>query len=166
MTNSQLAWIENAALAAQSADHVWPEMAACEAALESGYGQSRLALDAKNLFGTKQHRHPIFGTLSLPTKEFLNDQWVEEKSDWVLYPTLEDCFTDRMDTLERLKSAYPHYGLALEAADPVSYVTEVSKSWSTDPLRAAKVISIYTEFVGNQKSNNAESVNDAATGEN
>lgn len=118
-------------------------MAACEAALESGYGASGLATQANNLFGTKQHVHPIFGTLSLPTREFLHSQWVTVGAFWVKYPDRATCFADRMNTLRSLSHAYPHYAAALAATDPITYITEVSKTWSTDPQRAAKVIAIY-----------------------
>lgn len=129
--------------AARAAGHVFPAMAACEAAVESAWGQSKLFLEANNAFGVKQHQHPIFGTLSLPTKEFLHGQWVVVDAEWVKYPTLQDCFADRMQTLTRLQDEYPHYKAALTAPDPETYVTEVSKSWSTDPNRAATCILIY-----------------------
>jgi flagellum-specific peptidoglycan hydrolase FlgJ len=126
-------------------------MAACEAALESAhvtpqgsiYGASQLAQQANNLFGMKQHSHPVYGTLNLPTKEFLHQQWVTVNADWVKYPDWATCFVDRMATLTRLAPAYPHYAAALAATDPVTYVTEVSRSWSTDPNRGHTVISIY-----------------------
>lgn len=165
MNQTQLEWIQDAALAAQSADHVWPEMAACEAALESNYGQSGLAKDGNNLFGMKQHVHAVYGSLSLPTREYLGGEWEVVDAVFVKYPTLADCFTDRQDTLERLRGKYSNYDNALKASSPLAYVSWVSKTWSTDPLRAEKCISIYAQFQTMSKTNNAESVNDAATGE-
>jgi flagellum-specific peptidoglycan hydrolase FlgJ len=49
-------------------------MAACEAALESTWGASELATKGNNLFGQKQQVHPEFGTLHIPTREFINYQ--------------------------------------------------------------------------------------------
>ena len=59
------AWLIATAEAAKTGGHIFPEMAACEAGLESGhpdpqtgytmYGQSELAREGNNLFGTKQH---------------------------------------------------------------------------------------------------------------
>jgi flagellum-specific peptidoglycan hydrolase FlgJ len=145
MTPKQKEFVLTAAIAAKTAGHVFPEIAACEAALESSYGNSLLALQDLNLFGMKQHRHPVFGTANLPTREFEHGKWFATTAAWVVYPNLGACFADRMATLERLAPEYPNYASALDAKDAASYVTVVSKSWSTDPDRAKKVIAIYQE---------------------
>jgi flagellum-specific peptidoglycan hydrolase FlgJ len=149
-------FLDKACQQAQTAGNIFPEMAACEAALESGYGASGLAISDCNLFGMKQHQHPVYGTHNLPTKEFVGiakdtdavkDGWIVVNAAWVEYPDFASCFADRMSTLRRLSNAYPHYAAALKATDPITYVTEVSKTWSTDPNRANKVISIYNSYV-------------------
>jgi flagellum-specific peptidoglycan hydrolase FlgJ len=162
-TPEQRTWVFLEASQAYSAGHIFPRMAACEAALESAYGTSQLSRLAFNLFGLKQSQHPIFATLSLPTKEYLDDQWVHVKADWVEYPSFLACFKDRMATLLRLRTAYQHYNDALQASTPEVYVTEVSKSWSTDPIRAEKCIAIFNEVWPVQ--NNSTNVQQAATGE-
>jgi flagellum-specific peptidoglycan hydrolase FlgJ len=159
-------FIQLATTCAQTAGHIFPQMAACEAALESGYGRSQLAAADNNLFGMKQHRHPEYGTVNLPTKEFVKDtaptlpakdagkggatpaagKWVETMAEFVKYPDWESCFRDRMETLRRLAPHYPHYAAALAANTPEQYVTEVSRSWSTDPGRAGKVLSLFREY--------------------
>lgn len=146
MTDQEKDFIRDAAAGAQNAGHPFPVMAACEAALESGYGGSELARKAYNLFGMKQHAHPQFGTLALPTKEFLDHKWIAVTAEWVRYPDLKSCFADRLNTLQRLANAYPHYAAALRAKDATTFVTEVSRSWSTDPERAKKVLAIYSQF--------------------
>ncbi|WP_446744307.1 glucosaminidase domain-containing protein [Silvibacterium acidisoli] len=147
LTDNQLNFLISAARAAKAAGHVFPSMAACEAAVESAWGTSELAIKAKNLFGMKQHTHPILGTLNLPTNEFLNHKWVVVNAEWVEYPDLASCFADRMSTLKRLSPNYPHYAAALAAAMPERYVQEVSLSWSTDPNRAKICISIYQNHI-------------------
>lgn len=149
---------------AYGAGHIYPRMASCEAALESAYGMSQLTRLAKNLFGLKQRQHPTFGTLSLPTKEYLDDQWVSVNAEWVEYPSFVACFKDRMATLIRLRTAYPHYNNALQASTAEQYVTEVSQTWSTDPSRAEECIAIFNEAFGTPS--NAAQVQQAATGEN
>lgn len=140
-------FIARCSVSAKLAGHVFPDMAACEAALESRYGQSVLAIQGNNLFGMKQKQHPVYGTLNLPTREFqAGTGWVVIMAPFVQYPTLDDCFTDRMATLTRLAPIYPHYKAALEASDPETYITEVSKTWSTDPNRAASVLTIYRDY--------------------
>jgi len=148
LSSIQKQYVLNISLGAAASDHCWPNMAACEAALESGFGSSQLARQDLNLFGMKQHAHPIFGTVNLPTKEFLHGEWKVIEASWIVYPTLKDCFDDRMNTLTRLKNTYPAYAHALMATDQITYVQDVSETWSTDPKRADKVIGIYHEVYG------------------
>lgn len=156
MNSSQKAWLDQISKAAENAGVKFPTMQACEAALESGYGNSGLAKRANNLFGTKQHSTPIYETLTIPTKEFLKGTWVTVDANWVKYPDLTASFKDRTDTLTRLSAAknndgtlkYPHYAAALAAADAKVFVREVSQTWSTDPQRAEKVISIFEAYIG------------------
>jgi flagellum-specific peptidoglycan hydrolase FlgJ len=129
--------------AAKQAGHIFPEMAACEAADESAWGTSHLAIDANNLFGMKQHAHPVYGSISIPTREFENARWLTVDAEWVKYPDLASCFADRMNTLRTMSTSYPHYSLALGAETPEEYVAQVSQSWSTNPTRAADCIAIY-----------------------
>lgn len=118
-------------------------MAACEAALESDWGTSDLAAMGNNLFGAKQQMHPVFRTLHIPTREFLNHAWLTEDAAFVAYPDWQTCFSERMNTLKRLSNSYPHYYAARRAATAESFVEQVSLSWSTDPDRARKCIAIY-----------------------
>ena len=141
-------FLDETSAAAEAAGHIFPSMAACEAALESGYGTSGLAIADHNLFGMKQHSHPEYGTHNLPTKEFVNSEWVVVNAAWVSYPSTKECFQDRMLTLIRLAKVYPHYAAALAAKDDGVYITEVSKTWSTDPARGQKVIDIHNLHLG------------------
>jgi flagellum-specific peptidoglycan hydrolase FlgJ len=152
----QKQWLDLVSQAAENAAHIFPTMAACEAALESGYGHSALAVVDNNLFGMKQHKHPVFGTHNLPTREFVGvdkdtdavkDGWIVVNAAWVKYPTLSDCFADRMATLKRLSSVYPNYAAALAADSAEVFVRVVSKTWSTDPKRADKVMAIYEAYM-------------------
>ena len=148
MLPPQEQFLRKAWQAAVDAHHIFPEMAACEAALESGYGHSQLATQDNNLFGMKQHLHPLYGTVSLPTREFLSGEWEAVEANWVKYPDWQSCFEDRMQTLRRLAPVYSHYRAALAAPDKESYITQVSLTWSTDPKRAEKVLAIYNSIVG------------------
>lgn len=134
--------------AAETSGHIYPTMAACEAALESAFGTSLLAAKDNNLFGMKQHVHPVYGSEVLPTREFENGEWKVVDAVWVHYPTWDACFQDRMLTLIRLAPKYPNYEAALESPDCVTYLRNVSKTWSTDPKRAKKVLDIYDDYLG------------------
>jgi len=148
MLPPQEQFLRKAFQAAVDAHHIYPEIAACEAALESGYGHSQLAAQDNNLFGLKQRKHPSFGTVSLPTREFVNGEWEETEANFVRYTDWQECFADRMATLTRLAKIYPHYKAALNAANGEEYVRQVSMTWSTDPERAKKVLAIYDAIAG------------------
>ena len=138
-------FLTKAAAAARASGHLFPEYAACEAALESGWGMSHLAVEANNLFGQKQAHPPLPGTdtISLPTREFLHGAWVVVEASWVKFPDWAACFKERMALLRSLSEAWPHYKTALAATTGEQFITEVSKTWSTDPGRAGKVLSVY-----------------------
>jgi len=137
MNDIQRSFLDRASAQATIASHPFPAMAACEAALESNWGHSLLAVQDNNLFGMKQHSHAVYGTMTLPTREWqgsaLDGRWITVCAKWVNYPDWKSCFADRLATLQRLANAYPHYAAALRATDAEGYVTEVSKTWSTDP---------------------------------
>jgi flagellum-specific peptidoglycan hydrolase FlgJ len=141
----QTDFLTRAAAAARAAAHVYPEMAACEAALESGWGLSKLAEEANNLFGQKQDRGGTegSGTLEMPTREYLHGTWVTVNARWVRYPDWRACFAGRMKILQALSSEYPIYASALDARSGEDFVHLVSQRWSTDPSRAGKVLSIF-----------------------
>jgi len=151
MNDLQRQFLDAATAQAVKANHPFPQMAACEAALESTWGHSELAREANNLFGMKQHSHPLGDTMNLPTREWegsaIDGRWIQTTAAWVKYPDWRACFCDRLATLERLANRYPHYAAALKATDARTYITEVSKSWSTDPLRGAKCLDVYNEFI-------------------
>jgi len=64
-------------------------------------------------------------------------------AQWVKFADWHGCFVERMRVLHGLSTEYPHYAAALAAKTGEEYVREVSKSWSTDPGRAEKVLAIY-----------------------
>jgi flagellum-specific peptidoglycan hydrolase FlgJ len=145
VSNSQDEFLLKATAAARAAGHLFPEYAACEAALESGWGLSHLATEANNLFGQKQSHPPLPGTetLNLPTREFLHGAWVSVQAAWVKFPAWESCFRERMALLHSLAASWPNYSAALRATTGDQFITEVSRTWSTDPARAGKVLAVY-----------------------
>jgi flagellum-specific peptidoglycan hydrolase FlgJ len=143
----QDSFLRHASTAACAAGHIFPDYAACEAALESTWGQSRLAREANNLFGQKQcvDEGNGIGTLALPTQEFLRGQWVTVTAHWARFADQAACFRARMALLGRLQHSYPAYARALAAATGEVFIEEVSRAWSTDPARAQKVLAIYRQ---------------------
>ncbi|MGH9540494.1 MAG: glucosaminidase domain-containing protein [Terriglobales bacterium] len=132
---------------AQASGHIWPAFAACEAAEESAYGTSRLAVEANNLFGLKSGRF----TTGLPTIEMHTHEWehgemVATVAVWPKFETWAQAFDYRMRVLRGLAPFYPNYSAALSAKTGEDYVIAVSKTWSTDPRRASNVLSIYRVY--------------------
>jgi flagellum-specific peptidoglycan hydrolase FlgJ len=151
-TTPQDNFLRQAAAAARSAGHIFPDYAACEAALESTWGRSRLAREANNLFGQKQSAEGVekagsegVGTVALPTQEFLNGRWVTVIARWARFTDQAACFRARMALLHRLQQSYPAYARALAATTGEAFIEEVSRAWSTDPQRAAKVLAIHRQ---------------------
>src|SRR5437879_8283859 len=102
MNSLQRDFLDRASAEAAKAGCPFPQMAACEAALESSWGNSQLAREGNNLFGMKQHAHPIYGTMTLPTREFMLGEWKQVTANWVSYHDLRGSFADRLATLHRL----------------------------------------------------------------
>ncbi len=148
MDQTHVQLINDWAQAAKDAGHPFPEAAACEAALESAYGLSYLAVHGLNLFGMKQHKVPAFGTLTLPTREVIDGVWITVNANFVKYPDLKSCFADRVATLKRLANDtdFVRYKIALNATSAEEFITSVSLKWSTDPKRGQKVLEIYQAF--------------------
>lgn len=144
-TPKQLENLRNLFLAAQTSEHIFPAMAACEACLETGWLTSTLGDEYNNLFGQKvsvDAPNPYL-QVRLPTKENLGGHWIDTSANFVWYPTKAVAFTERMNLLVRLQDTYPEYKAALHAQNADDYVRAVSKRWSTDPDRAEKCLEIY-----------------------
>lgn len=114
--------------AARSAGHVWPEYAACEVAIESGWGKSKLAREANNLFGQKAPAilQPGMRTIAMETTEILHGESETVLAHWLLFASPEDCFKARMALLNRLPA---YYYDAMHAPNGEIYVREVSGAW-------------------------------------
>ena len=95
----QTIFLSRAYRAAQAAHHIFPAFAACEAALESGWGRSQLAIEANNLFGQKQSHPPLAGTetIAMPTREFLHGHWLTVSANWAKFADWSECFRARME---------------------------------------------------------------------
>ena len=139
-TQAQFDFLRKALNCAELAGHIWPEYAACEAALESSWGASRLCKEANNLFGEHQHKQPVWETYNLHP----NDN-VDFNTAWVKFPNWIESFRSRMQTLERLapKDGFEHYANALKAQDGEVFVREVSAKWAQDQARAEHVLQIH-----------------------
>lgn len=140
-------FLSKAKQAAYEAGHVWPEFAACEAALESGWGSSELAVKACNLFGEKSPKNSAYPTITMTTEEWDKTlkRFISVDAKWPIFPDWRTSFIERMNVLRRLEGVFPHYAAALAASDGETFIKEVSQTWSTDPHRADKVLAIHAK---------------------
>lgn len=113
-----------------------------QAALESNWGNSGLAVKANNLFGIKAGRSWTGHTLDLPTKEWSKAKgWYKTVARWCSWPTWSDCIIYYSGMLQRLswfRDALAHLDNAdkfLEALLP----EDGQPGWATDPKYFSKV---------------------------
>jgi len=132
--------------AANASGCPFPDYQAAEAALESNFGESQLFKIANNPFGAKQRKAPVYETISLPTNEYINGQWIRVPADWIKYPDLASAMKHRMYMLQVLSKIYPDYKKALASTIGENFVINVSRTWATDPNRADKVLAIYNKY--------------------
>lgn len=140
---AQTDFLTKAYESAKQSGHIFPGAAAAEAALESGWGTSGLCLKANNLFGLKKPQAWTGPTISLPTREFINEKWITVMAVWPAFHSWVECMDERMNTLRRVS----RYAEALAAQTPEDFIIDVSIKWATDPDRAKNVLSIYRKHI-------------------
>jgi len=129
---------------------VVPKAVAAQAALESDWSRSQLALEGNNLFGVKAGSSWSGPVLELPTWEVVDGQRVQTVARFRRYADFEKAVLDYVRILGRL----PWYRDAVEAArygDPYGYLYGLEAragepGWATDPDYARKVLAIMKEY--------------------
>lgn len=111
-----------------------------QAALESAWGESKLALAGHNLFGVKAGKLWTGETLTLPTREYLNGQWVTVNAAWRKYPDWLSSINDHASFLTR----QPRYRKALAGQrSSADFAHQIQLAgYATDPQYAAKLCQI------------------------
>jgi flagellum-specific peptidoglycan hydrolase FlgJ len=128
-------------------------IAACQAALESRYGTSKLATDACNLFGMKAGKSWRGDVLPLPTTEMdENGNPYPEPAVWRKYANWQQCFSD-YGAIIGGRSWFADAAEAARRGDALGFLDgllvvrdsdgDVEESgWSTDPNYRDKVLSV------------------------
>ncbi|ANN70928.1 glycoside hydrolase family 73 protein [Bordetella bronchialis] len=134
-----IAAIAPAAQASAAHSKIPASFTVAQAALESAWGRSQLAREAFNLFGVKAAAAWQGDVLELPTREYLNGQWVTVPARWRRYPDWLACIDDHAAFLLQ----NPRYRPAFQFRDGPRFASAVAKAgYATDPTYAAKIISI------------------------
>lgn len=119
-----------------------------QAALESSYGNSRLAAPpAHNLFGIKSGSGE--DQIVLSTSEYLNDQWIQPKESFKKYPDYQASMLDNAQLLRNGNSwDSNHYaGAWVENTSDYSEATEsLEGRYATDPKYDTKLDNIIEAY--------------------
>jgi len=109
-----------------------------QAALESAWGSSQLALKANNYFGIKAHGDAE--SIAMPTTEFVNGKPVKAEARFAAYPDMAACFADRDRIITQLAC---YQDARANVADPEIFTRCLAHRWASDPKYAEKVMRIY-----------------------
>ncbi len=112
-----------------------------QAILESGWGKSGLTKSARNLFGIKGSGPA--GSVLVPTKEFINGQWITVKAAFRKYNSYAESMTDH----GRLLSTSKYYTRAMAVKnDPKAFARALQGVYATDPRYASLLISLMDQY--------------------
>ena len=114
-----------------------------QAALESGWGESLLARQAKNLFGVKTDPSWHGEVLTFNTREFLRGSWVTVPAHWRKYSDWQACIDDHAAFLRQNRS----YASCLACTTGAAFAQGVAQAgYATDPEYAAKLVSVIEQY--------------------
>lgn len=125
---------------AQRQDHVLASITIAQAALESDWGQSQLALKYNNLFGVKGTG---LNSALMTTKEYVNGQWQVVQANFVVYPSWQAAIDGHSRLLAEGRFGNP-------SLYQTNYVTAAQalqqNRYATDPNYAKKLITLIKEY--------------------
>jgi len=139
-TKTQQAFINQiapGAFAAQQRFGVPASVTIAQAIDESGWGTSQLAANDYNLFGIKGSGPA--GSVTLPTQEFENGQWVTIYAQFRAYHNVSESISDHAELLAT--SGYYTRAMA-DRAVPDAFANDLTGVYATDPEYGANLIAI------------------------
>jgi flagellum-specific peptidoglycan hydrolase FlgJ len=141
--NDFIAAISPAARASMIKTGVPASFSIAQAALESSWGKSGLAVIAHNLFGVKADRGWSGDTWVQKTREFVRGEWVIQTATWRKYSDWQGSFDDHADFF--LKNH--RYADCFKCKDGVSFTLAVQKAgYATDPNYAKLITAIIRQY--------------------
>lgn len=108
-----------------------------QAAIESAWGESRLAVEGKNLFGIKAGKAWKGPVLQMPTREYIGKEWRTVLAPWRVYPNWQASMEDHA----RFLLENPRYTPALRLVDHARAFASALQAcgYATDPAYADKL---------------------------
>jgi len=132
-----IASIAPAARASMAKTGIPASFTIAQAALESGWGSSKTAVNARNLFNIKADASWRGATYQMPSEEVVAGKVVVQPAKWRSYPHWQACIDDRAAFLR----ANPRYARCFMAKSGEAWALAVAAAgYATDPNYAAKVI--------------------------
>ena len=134
-----------AAIATMKATGVPASVTVAQAILESGWGQSRLALECNNYFGIKAAAGAAPDEYAqFPTWEYEYGKKVLVQADFARYATAADCFAAHA----KLLAAAPRYAPAMAVrGDAAAFCEQLQAcGYSTSPMYAQQLEELIREF--------------------
>ena len=111
-----------------------------QAALESAWGESRLAQKANNYFGIKARGEQPF--TAMPTTECEAGEMKKLTARFARYRSMQECFVAR----DAILLAAPCYAEARgHTRESLAFIHSLAKHWATDPAYAEKLEAIYLQ---------------------
>lgn len=113
-----------------------------QAALESGWGESRLAREGRNVFGIKADPAWTGPTVDMPTREYVNGAWVQQVARWRAYSNWQGSIDDHAAFFRRNS----RYARCFECSTGEGWAQAVAQAgYATDPQYAGKLVQIMRE---------------------
>lgn len=140
-----VASIAQAARESQRASGVPASVTIAQASLETYWGSSRLARDAKNYFGIKAKEKPgSAGVVWLDVWEVIGGTNVHRREPFRAYASVADSFTDH----GRFFLENPRYARAVAAKDDARrFAQEIHRAgYATDPAYSNKLIALMDRY--------------------
>ena len=114
-----------------------------QAALESGWGNSKLAREANNYFGIKACGKQE--KVRMSTVEVENGTSIATEANFARYGSMQECFAGR-DQILLHGAVYAQARLHLD--DEVAFIAAMARHWATDSHYAAKLTAVLGEVIG------------------
>ena len=134
-----IALLAPAAQACAALSGVPASFTVAQAALESGWGESQLAREAKNLFGVKADKAWTGEVWLRNTREYLRGAWVMVPARWRKYADWQGCMDDHAAFLRGNK----RYATCFAHADGEAFARAVAAAgYATDPDYADKLVAV------------------------
>lgn len=124
---------------------VFPSITLAQAILESGWGQSGLAIEGNNLFGIKADESWTGPVIEMVTQEFVNGQYITIIARWRVYDRWEQSVLDHGKFLKE-NSRYEQAGV-FAAKDYREQAEAILRAgYATSPDYANKLCSVIENY--------------------